>query len=417
MNIIMYVVMFSRIIMNINIYYGERPSVLHGRIVTIHNCQHVVTTIDSRTNLEELRSYVSSLLDIDQQSSTVSLEGVRPRPVPNSSIIVYTLFELSRNNAWALYVRKAREEDFELGVYVNIVSHVMNPTATEGLGHHMIDETVHVHVQEGTSGAEAAEDVGTEVDAMCMDDESGGSEDEAAVDNEDPTPAIEYFRGGGLLDCVIPDYDNLSTWGFQSNDIQIGQRFRSKEEVIHFISNFGATTRREHTCTRSNRTEYEVRCTRALNCPFYVRAHKPKQDNFFVIVRSTAHTCSDELVRNMSHIVDARFIAQLLITQIGKDVELSLKSIMEQVLDRTRMNVNYCTAWRAKQKALKMLFGSFEDSYNNAPRLLQKISLTNPGTQFAMADEPVLLDDGSYSTSERYLIRFFWAFGQCIEAI
>ncbi|XP_062218620.1 uncharacterized protein LOC133918660 [Phragmites australis] len=89
---------------------------------------------------------------------------------------------------------------------------------------------------------------------------------------------------------------------------------------------------------------------------------------------------------------------------------------MGEVHTKTGMLINYHTAWRAKQKALKMLFGSFEESYNNAPRLLQKIAMTNPGTQWAMADEPIRLDDGSYSTTDRYLIRLFWSFGQCIEA-
>src|SRR6266508_5237323 len=32
-----------------------------------------------------------------------------------------------------------------------------------------------------------------------------------------------------------------------------------------------------------------------------------------------------------------------------------------------------------------------------------------------MADEPIRLDDGSYSMENRYLIRLFWCFGQCIK--
>ena len=59
---------------------------------------------------------------MNQQSYNVVLEGMRPRLVPNSSIIVHMLFDLRRNNAWALYSRKALEENFEMGVYVNIVS-------------------------------------------------------------------------------------------------------------------------------------------------------------------------------------------------------------------------------------------------------------------------------------------------------
>jgi len=57
-----------------------------------------------------------------------------------------------------------------------------------------------------------------------------------------------------------------------------------------------------------------------------------------------------------------------------------LKTIMDQVHSRTRILINYVIAWRAKQKALKILFGSFQESFNYAPRLLQKICMTNPGT-------------------------------------
>src|SRR5438105_10527055 len=80
------------------------------------------------------------------------------------------------------------------------------------------------------------------------------------------------------------------------------------------------------------------------------------------------------------------------------------------------MLINYVNEWHAKQKALKILFGSFEESFNYAPRLLQKICMTNPGTDFVTADEPIREEDGSYSLTHRYLIRIFWSFGQYIEA-
>src|SRR6266542_5498945 len=34
-----------------------------------------------------------------------------------------------------------------------------------------------------------------------------------------------------------------------------------------------------------------------------------------------------------------------------------------------------------------------------------------------MADEPIRLDDGSYTMENRYLIRLFWSFRQCIEGL
>jgi hypothetical protein len=189
-----------------------------------------------------------------------------------------------------------------------------------------------------------------------------------------------------------------------------------KEEVIHFISNFAVTTRREHNCTRSEPRAYEVRCKKYPDCHFFVRAHMPRYENYFVITRYTPHACSEESIRNMSRIINARFITQLLVKLVGSDIGLSPNSIMEEAHTRTGMAINYHMAWKAKEKSMKMLFGSFEESFNYSPRLLQKISITNPGTQWAMADEPVILQDGSSDTGSRYLIRMFWSFGQCIEA-
>ena len=94
--------------MNINIYFGERPRVLHERLVTIENCQHMQHVIDVPNDLNDLKSHVISVLGINQFTHKGILAGVRPRWGPNSSAIVDTLFELRRNNAWTLYMRKAK---------------------------------------------------------------------------------------------------------------------------------------------------------------------------------------------------------------------------------------------------------------------------------------------------------------------
>jgi hypothetical protein len=44
--------------MNINIYFGERPRVLHGRLITIKNCQHMQHVIDVSNELNDIKSHV-----------------------------------------------------------------------------------------------------------------------------------------------------------------------------------------------------------------------------------------------------------------------------------------------------------------------------------------------------------------------
>jgi hypothetical protein len=90
--------------MNINIYFGERPRVLHGRLVTIENYQHMQRVIDVPNELNDIKSHVISLLCINHFTHKVILEGVRPHFVPNSSAIVYTLFELRRTSLASLII-------------------------------------------------------------------------------------------------------------------------------------------------------------------------------------------------------------------------------------------------------------------------------------------------------------------------
>jgi hypothetical protein len=163
-----------------------------------------------------------------------------------------------------------------------------------------------------------------------MDDEGGGSEDEHAIDNDDPALAIQYFCAVGLLDCTVVDYNHISVWGYQNSDIQIGQQFRMKGEVIYFISNFAVIIRREHNCMRSEPRAYEVRCTKYPDYHFFIRAHMPRHENYFVITRYTPHACSEEYIRNMSRIINARFIAHRLVTLVGSDIGLSPNSIMSR---------------------------------------------------------------------------------------
>src|SRR6266540_2041750 len=132
------------------------------------------------------------------------------------------------------------EENFEMGVYVKLVPRMADPDGGPSsgvLGPNVAHEVEVGPVGEGSTSVQPDmvnedEVPQPEVDAGGMDDEGEGSEDEEAANNDDPTPAIEYFRASGLVDSVLIDYNNLSAWGYQTNDIQIGQQFPSKEEVI-----------------------------------------------------------------------------------------------------------------------------------------------------------------------------------------
>jgi len=99
-------------------------------------------------------------------------------------------------------------------VYVNLVPRMTDPDGrpSNGVLEPNVAHKVEVGpVGEGSTSVEPDvvnedEVPQPELDAGGMDDEGGGSEDEEAADNDDPTPAIEYFRASGLVDSVLVDY-------------------------------------------------------------------------------------------------------------------------------------------------------------------------------------------------------------------
>ena len=75
-----------------------------------------------------------------------------------------------------------------------------------------------------------------------------------------------------------------------------------------------------------------------------------------------------------------------------------------------KYRIKYGKAWRAKQCALKLVYGDWAEAYQRLPSLLHAMKAKNPGMHFEYV--PRQTDNG-----DEVFGRAFWAFGQCIEAL
>nr|AAR89837.1 hypothetical protein [Oryza sativa Japonica Group] len=83
----------------------------------------------------------------------------------------------------------------------------------------------------------------------------------------------------------------------------------------------------------------------------------------------------------------AAFVAQMVYSKVLRKTSLSPFTIMHDVEKEYGYKISYDKAWRAKQKALDMRFGTYEDSYHNLPPLLEVMQARNLGTHMAILDE------------------------------
>ena len=120
------------------------------------------------------------------------------------------------------------------------------------------------------------------------------------------------------------------------------------------------------------------------------------------------HLCWNSLVLQNHCQIDSDLIAEVMLTIVKQDINISVASI-QSIIDRDfHHKVSYWKAWVAKQKILERLFGTHEESFQMLPRLLLAIRDSNSGT-FVQWDHKMV--DGDKAIFERV----FWAFGASID--
>ena len=94
-----------------------------------------------------------------------------------------------------------------------------------------------------------------------------------------------------------------------------------------------------------------------------------------------------------------------------QDINISIKTLRTTAQDLIGFPVSYGKARRAKEAIFQKLYGTYEQAYDYAPRMLHQIAGSNSGTQMFMKHRP-----HPRVPNENILDRLFWAFAQTVHA-
>lgn len=126
------------------------------------------------------------------------------------------------------------------------------------------------------------------------------------------------------------------------------------------------------------------------------------------------HTCGTAQVSEEHLQVTANFIARRIIAVVAVDPDVSIATLIEVIYGFIKYRVKYGKAWRAKQRAMQLLWVDWKEAYGLFPRILTAMKAKNPGMEFyPWHDNRMELDGG---VMKHVLGRVYWSFGQCIEA-
>ena len=170
---------------------------------------------------------------------------------------------------------------------------------------------------------------------------------------------------------------------------------------------------RQHRVKQSDKKELKVICIHtAKGCRGRVLARlKPGVCQSWHITKIVEHTCEQTGTLSDHCNVTAKFVAQTMETIVQGSLNISVRALQKDAEDLIGFPVSYSKARRAKENIFKNLYGTYEEAYSYAPRMLHQIASANRGTQVWRRERPNPMNPG-----ELILDRLFWAFAQTIQA-
>ncbi|XP_051222202.1 uncharacterized protein [Lolium perenne] len=238
-------------------------------------------------------------------------------------------------------------------------------------------------------------------------DQSGGSDNSDDNEKEDPIPSSWNHD---MSEAMIVDDRHDSAWEYTMNTISIGARYADKRYLQEAITQWAMNTQRVFRTTVSSQKFLIVVCSDA-RCPSRVHGYCPKYDTTWVVSDFVPHTCVLKSMLLDHRNLTSTLLARLLYKEIVENKVMGVKAIQQRVHLKYKYVISYGKAWRAKQTALEMRFGTFLDAYDGVVHLLQTLKDRNPGTYVDIEDFGI-----PEFPNVRVLHRVFFAFSICIEA-
>jgi hypothetical protein len=289
-------------------------------------------------------------------------------------------------------------------------------------------------ITSGASGQVAAvneEDVEDEYDSNDEDDpdfrlseqdddegdEDGEFEDEETMSIADPPADMTYLD----LDAMVEQYPpELQRRNFLSSvigdELEVGMRFQNKEDVQDAIKHYSVRKWVDFKVTKSNPTKYTVKCTRhgegcrwRTTASFRLRSHMWEISEY-----NGPHTCTAG-VHTLDHRkLDSNMVCRCILPLVKKNSSLAVAVLQAAIKARFNHEPSYRKTWIAKQKAIEVLFGNWEKSFEELPPWLAAMEDAVPGSIVRL--EAVDRRNEQGEVTERVFSRLFWSFRPCIEA-
>jgi hypothetical protein len=128
----------------------------------------------------------------------------------------------------------------------------------------------------------------------------------------------------------------------------------------------------------SKGSRYTIACEEQ-NCWWRVYARKTKAGTWKITSVKQPHVCSTTEAEENHLQLNSRFIARQLCPVVKHLTTITVSALVEVIFLCYNYYVKYGKAWRAKQHALEIIFGDWEEAYERLPVMLNTMKAVNSG--------------------------------------
>ncbi|KAH1228846.1 hypothetical protein GmHk_10G028755 [Glycine max] len=191
-------------------------------------------------------------------------------------------------------------------------------------------------------------------------------------------------------------------------ELYVGMNFDSKDAVHQSFKVVESKSNKYVVCCLNKSAE--------CPCPFYMMAILSKKtDSWKVTQWGGPHTCLNMTMTQDHEKLDSDLISTCVVGMIREDPSIKFSLIQERINSEFSYKVSYKKAWLAKQKAIAIEYGDWEESYAKLSSWLTHMQNHSPGSYFQILHDDFVIGN-TVSREHRQFHRVFWTFGQCKEA-
>ncbi|KAH1202725.1 Serine/threonine-protein phosphatase 7 long form [Glycine max] len=140
-----------------------------------------------------------------------------------------------------------------------------------------------------------------------------------------------------------------------------------------------------------------------------------KTDSWRVTQWGGPHTCLNMTMTQDHEKLDSDLIVTCVVGMIREDPSIKVSLIQERINSEFAYKVSYKKVWLAKQKAIALEYGDWEESYAKLSSWLTHMQNHSPGSYFQILHDDFIVGN-TVSREHRQFYIVFWTFGQCKEA-